>query len=376
MTNARPQFPLLSEKPGAIAVPGFLLSARRPMQALLERILRRYIAIGTLTVIWPDGGRETYGGTPGPAAVMRLHSRTAARRMLLDPTLALGELYMDGDLTVETGTIYDLMDVMVVNLPHGTEKHPGISLPVAVATLRRRLDQYNPADRARRNVAHHYDLALPLYDMFLDADRQYSCAYFRTGAETLDDAQTAKKRHIAAKLCLTRPGLHVLDIGCGWGGLALTLARDYGCRVTGITLSREQLAEAQRRAEVAGLAHSVRFELRDYRDVTDTYDRIVSVGMFEHVGLAHYPEFFATVARSLAPEGVALAAFDRAQPRAAQHQPLARQIHFSGRLFAGTERGGAGCRTLRVDHHRYRGVAPALCKNAKPLARPVRRPPR
>jgi cyclopropane-fatty-acyl-phospholipid synthase len=171
----------------------------------------------------------------------------------------------------------------------------------AVKHLRR-----TTASAARRNVAHHYDLNERLYATFLDADRQYSCAYFPTGSETLDQAQQAKLRHIAAKLRLDRPGLRVLDIGCGWGGLALHLAREHGARVTGITLSQEQLAVARQRAATAGLAGQVSFDLRDYRHEPASYDRIVSVGMFEHVGLPHYPTYFATIRRALVPDGVAL----------------------------------------------------------------------
>ena len=158
--------------------------------------------------------------------------------------------------------------------------------------LGRRLAQFNPAGRSRRNVAHHYDLNGRLYSLFLDRDRQYSCAYFPRGDETLEEAQTAKKRHIAAKLCLDRPGLRVLDIGSGWGGMALTLARDFGAQVTGITLSQEQLTEARARAAAEGLDDRVRFEMLDYRAVTETFDRIVSVGMFEHVGVGHYRSVF------------------------------------------------------------------------------------
>jgi cyclopropane-fatty-acyl-phospholipid synthase len=170
----------------------------------------------------------------------------------------------------------------------------------------RRISQSNPAARAKKNVAHHYDLNGRLYSLFLDSDRQYSCAYFARGDETLEEAQAAKKRHIAAKLRLDRPDLTVLDIGCGWGGMALTLARDFGARVTGITLSEEQLAAARARAEAAGLADRVDFKLMDYRDLNTEYDRIVSVGMFEHVGVPNYPAFFATLKRCLKPDGVAL----------------------------------------------------------------------
>jgi cyclopropane-fatty-acyl-phospholipid synthase len=175
-----------------------------------------------------------------------------------------------------------------------------------VQHLTRRFEQFNPAARSKRNVAHHYDLSGRLYSLFLDRDRQYSCAYFPRGDETLDAAQLAKKRHIAAKLRMDRPGLEVLDIGSGWGGLGLMLAREHGARVLGITLSEEQLAESRARAEAEGLADRVRFELLDYRSITRQFDRIVSVGMFEHVGIGFYPAYFNTIARCLRPDGVAL----------------------------------------------------------------------
>ncbi len=213
---------------------------------------------------------------------------------------------MDGTLVPEDGTIFDVLDVTVANLMANGNRHPLVWLHAKLATAKRRIDQYNPAGRARRNVAHHYDLNGRLYSLFLDRDRQYSCAYFPRGDETLEEAQAAKKRHLAAKLCLDRPGLSVLDIGCGWGGLGLTLARDYGARVLGVTLSTEQLAEARARAEAEGLADRVKFELLDYRAVEQRFDRIVSVGMFEHVGVGFYRAYFDTVARCLQPDGIAL----------------------------------------------------------------------
>ncbi|HET6308621.1 MAG TPA: cyclopropane-fatty-acyl-phospholipid synthase family protein [Rhodopila sp.] len=276
------------------------------MRAVLDRILRRLIAVGRLTVVWPDGSRETYAGQPGPAAELRLHDQRAIRRLVLNPGLGFGEAYMDGGLSVEDNNIFDVLDVLLANLRNNPAGHPIGRAHEIAAQLIRRLLQFNPASRARRNVAHHYDLSGRLYSLFLDRDRQYSCAYFPNGDETLEEAQLAKKRHIAAKLCLDQPDLHVLDIGCGWGGMALTLARDFGARVTGITLSQEQLAEARARAAAAGLEDRVRFEMLDYRSLTEPFDRIVSVGMFEHVGVGHYRTFFNTVARSLKPDGVAL----------------------------------------------------------------------
>jgi len=276
------------------------------MQTVLDGILRRFISSGRLSVRWPDGRQTLYSGSDGPSAGMAIHTAGAVRRLVLNPGLAFGEAYMDGTVTPDGCGIYDLLDLMFANLAGDFERMPILRFRTFVRELRRRLDQYNPAGRAQRNVAHHYDLNGRLYSLFLDRDRQYSCAYFPRGDETLEAAQLAKKRHIATKLCLDRPDLRVLDIGCGWGGLALTLARDYGAKVTGITLSREQLTEARQRAIAEGLEDRVSFELLDYRAVNQTFDRIVSVGMFEHVGVGHYQTFCDMVARCLTPDGVAV----------------------------------------------------------------------
>jgi cyclopropane-fatty-acyl-phospholipid synthase len=276
------------------------------MRPVLDAILRRLITTGQLTVVWPDGSRSTYTGKDGPSAAVRLGDQRTIRRLVLSPSLGAGEAYMSGDLTIEDGSIYDFLDTMLLNLQSKPGGHPVMRLREHLANISRRLMQYNPASRAQRNVAHHYDLNGRLYSLFLDRDRQYSCAYFPRGDETLEEAQAAKKRHIAAKLCLDRPGLRVLDIGCGWGGMALSLARDFGAQVVGVTLSQEQLAEAQARAAAEGLEDKVTFELRDYRSVSEKFDRVVSVGMFEHVGIGHYQTFFDTVARCLKPDGVAL----------------------------------------------------------------------
>jgi cyclopropane-fatty-acyl-phospholipid synthase len=278
------------------------------MQAALDAILRRLVTLGQLTVRWPDGRAKTYSGPPGsgPEAGIEITTRRAVRHLLLNPGMRFGEDYMDGHLRTMGCSIYELLDLLVMNLVANAKSHPIALLNDMWGVARRRFDQYNPARRALRNVAHHYDLSGRLYSLFLDRDRQYSCAYFPHADATLEEAQFAKKQHIAAKLCLDRPDLTVLDIGCGWGGLALTLARDYGARVLGITLSREQLAEAQSRAASEGLSERVRFKLLDYRAVTEKFDRVVSVGMFEHVGVNHYKKFFATLGRCLKPDGVAL----------------------------------------------------------------------
>jgi cyclopropane-fatty-acyl-phospholipid synthase len=278
------------------------------MRAALDAVLKRFITRGRLTVTWPGSGTTAYGGPPGsgPEAGLRLRDNATVRRLLLNPALATGECYMEGGLAPEGCDIYQVLDLLMTNLMVNANGHPIAQLRAGLAAARRRIDQYNPAPRARHNVAHHYDLNGRLYSLFLDRDRQYSCAYFPRGDETLEEAQAAKKHHLAAKLCLNRPDLSVLDIGSGWGGLGITLARDYGARVLGVTLSTEQLTESRARAEAEGLTDRVRFELLDYRSVTERFDRIVSVGMFEHVGVVHYRQFFATLARCLKPDGVAV----------------------------------------------------------------------
>ena len=276
------------------------------MKAVLDAILRRFVTIGRLTVRWPDGDLSSYVGADGPAAGVQILDARTMRRLLLTPSVGVGEAFMDGGLVPDGCGIYDVLDVLMTNSWANAGRHPFLGLRDQIQRVTRRLEQYNPIARSHRNVAHHYDLNGRLYSLFLDRDRQYSCAYFRRGDETLEEAQLAKKRHIAAKLYLHRPDLEVLDIGSGWGGLALTLARDYGARVTGITLSQEQLAEARARAEAEGLADRVRFELMDYRRMDRSFDRIVSVGMFEHVGIGHYRAYFDMIARCLRPDGVAL----------------------------------------------------------------------
>jgi len=271
---------------------------------LLAHLLARFIGIGRLSVIDAAGKRHVFEGSPGPSATIRLHDRSLFWKLLLRPRLFVGEAYMAGTLTVEEGSLYDFIEILMANEAAQATALP-LRLGQAAGRLVRRLHQYNPVPRAHRNVAHHYDLSDQLYELFLDRDRQYSCAYFRTPADDLDTAQESKKRHIAAKLLL-RPGQKVLDIGSGWGGLALYLATECGADVTGLTLSEEQHKVATRRAAAAGLSDRVRFHLRDYREERGRYDRIVSVGMFEHVGVVQYPVFFRTLSELLAPDGVAL----------------------------------------------------------------------
>jgi cyclopropane-fatty-acyl-phospholipid synthase len=270
----------------------------------MDRILTGAIREGRFDVIWPDGSSSRYGNGETPAAAVHIRNQAALRRMVINPGLAVGEAYMDEGLVPLNCSIHEVLTVLLQNIRHGGV--PVIEWNLKLARILRPFIQANNAVRAKHNVAHHYDLNGRLYSLFLDRDRQYSCAYFPRGDETLEEAQAAKKRHIAAKLRLDRPDLTVLDIGSGWGGMALTLAKDFGARVTGITLSEEQLAEARARAAASGLSDRVNFELMDYRAVTQQYDRIVSVGMFEHVGVPNYPTYFETIKRCLKPDGVAL----------------------------------------------------------------------
>jgi cyclopropane-fatty-acyl-phospholipid synthase len=277
----------------------------RPMwTAALDRMLTASIKTGTLDLTFPDGTERRYGDGTGENVTVRLSDTDLPRRLILNPDLAVGEAYTDGTLTIENDDVHGLLALAMRN----DARANGLAIQRALNVMRhlaRRWRQFNPATRARRNVAHHYDLSGELYDLFLDRDRQYSCAYFTDPGMSLDDAQEAKKRHIARKLRI-EPGMRVLDIGCGWGGMGLTLARDFGARVVGVTLSEEQHRIARARAGEAGLSDRVDFRLMDYRDVTETFDRIVSVGMFEHVGVPHYREYFGNVRERLDPSGIAL----------------------------------------------------------------------
>src|SRR3990170_3867657 len=270
------------------------------LRPFLERIVRK----GRLEVETASGSRFIVGDGSGERVAVHLADRGAARKLILRPELALGELYVDGRIVVTQGSAHDLLMLLARNL--GSQSLPGVAraydwLRVAL----RLLHQRNTARRARRNAAHHYDLDGRLYSLFLDPDMQYSCAYFDHPGQSLEEAQLAKKRHIAAKL-LIEPGHRVLDIGCGWGGLALYLADLCGAEVTGVTLSEEQLAIAKGRAQERGLDTRAKFHLQDYRAVSKTFDRIVSGGMFEHVGVGYYGAFFGKAAELLTDDGVML----------------------------------------------------------------------
>jgi cyclopropane-fatty-acyl-phospholipid synthase len=271
---------------------------------LLSRLFERIIRVGQLRVIDVGGRQNCFTGSPGGEVAIRLHDPALHWKLLVRPRLHLPEAFVDGTLTIEQGSLYDLLDLLAVNL-ESLPAGPLAFLLNGSTALFRRVHQYNPVSRARRNAAHHYDLSNELYALFLDRDRQYSCAYFRDGSADLDTAQLDKKCHLAAKL-LIRPGQRVLDIGSGWGGLALYLATECGAEVTGLTLSTEQHKVATQRAAAAGLSDRVRFFLRDYREEDGRYDRIVSVGMFEHVGVNHYRAFFSKLRSLLARDGIAL----------------------------------------------------------------------
>jgi cyclopropane-fatty-acyl-phospholipid synthase len=272
---------------------------------MLELLARRFIKVGQLRLTDPAGKVTIYGDGTGPDIAVRLNGWFTPFRLALEPEMKLGESYMDGSLVMEAGDIYDLLDLLGRNFDHDPNRqHRQSPITRFWFWALRHVRQINDRVAARKNVAHHYDISNDLYRRFLDPDLQYSCAYFAEAGMTLEQAQAAKKAHIASKLLL-EPGQRVLDIGCGWGGMGLSIAeRIPGGEVVGVTLSTQQLAVARDRAEAAHA--NARFELCDYRDVKGTFDRIVSVGMFEHVGQPNYQQYFDTVARLLKDDGVAV----------------------------------------------------------------------
>ncbi len=273
---------------------------------LIGHLLRDMIRKGRLDVIDPEGRTHHFGPDDGSAhVVMRVCDHWTDLRLLLNPIAYAGEAYTNGGIEIVRGSVRDWMELCYENFQLAGGGSRVTRFRDVAARAFRFVTQHNSVTRARKHVAHHYDLSGELFDLFLDADLQYSCAYFATPGISLEQAQEAKKRHIAAKLLL-EPGMRVLDIGSGWGGLALTLARTVKVDVTGVTLSVEQQQAATARARAAGLSDRVRFSLRDYRDETGRYDRVVSVGMFEHVGARHYGEYFGKVHDLLTDDGVAL----------------------------------------------------------------------
>lgn len=275
---------------------------------LIDRFFAHAVRRGSLTVLHSNGTRSEFG-TPAAdlePVTIRL-TPGVARAILSDPSLGAAEAFMDGRLVIEQGDILALLNLITANnrWEEGTGNLNPSALRRVIGAAAFRIGRYNMAKKSKRNVAHHYDLSDRLYDLFLDVDRQYSCAYFTDPDVSLEQAQLDKKAHIAAKLAI-EPGMRVLDIGCGWGGMALYLHAKTGAEVLGVTLSEEQLKVARRRAIEAGVDRKVRFELIDYRHVTGEFDRIVSVGMFEHVGTPHYRTFFRKCRELLTPDGVML----------------------------------------------------------------------
>lgn len=303
------------------------------VRAAFAHWLGRTVWTGALGVVLPDGQRISGGGAEAAREVtIRIRGWRTLFRLMWNPELALGEAYMDGGLVIEKGTIWAFLDLVGRNLAGRRPRPHGL-----LSKLRILVGQGNGRGAARRNAAHHYDLSLELYRRFLDDDLQYSCAYFERADASLEKAQAAKKRHITQKLLL-KPGMRVLDIGCGWGGLGLSLAEDAGADVTGITLSREQLAVARARARDRGLGARAKFRLTDYRDVRGRFDRIVSVGMFEHVGRPNYQAYFDAIARLLQDRGVALVhAIGQKAPTGPTSPWIAKYIFPGGHIAALSE---------------------------------------
>ena len=272
--------------------------------------MQRFVSTGRLTIIDHQGQRHAFGPGGEPSATIRLTDPKLYRTLFLNPELKAGEAYMDGTLRMEEGTtIRDFLTLFATN-KDGLRKGAVRRRIKKIKTRFRKTMQRNVREASAKNVEAHYDLSNDLYRLFLDEDMQYSCAYWPTDRKALDDvtleqAQLAKKRHIAAKLDL-KPGQRVLDIGCGWGGMAMHLAQEHDVNVVGVTLSKDQFALATERVKAAGLGDRVEIRLQDYRDVNGPYDRVVSVGMFEHVGVQHFEEYFSTIRRVMADDGVAL----------------------------------------------------------------------
>lgn len=273
----------------------------------LKLLVSQLIKQGTLILHLNNGEVLSAGDGASPTVTLTFHDDALPGKLIRNPELALGEAYMDGTMTIEGDDVRGLLTLVVQNFQQGNLPF-GQSLARKLRIAKRKWDQWIPHSTAKDNAEHHYDISTPFYYLFLDEDKQYTCAYFKDDAMTLEQAQIAKKAHIAGKL-LIKPGMKILDIGSGWGGLAITLAKDYGAQVVGVTLSEEQRKAATLRAEEAGVSHLVEFRLQDYRDVTEQFDRIVSVGMLEHVGQPQYTTYFRQIQKNLKEDGVALIHF-------------------------------------------------------------------
>ncbi len=272
-------------------------------ERVLVAVLNRFFTVGRVELTLANGNTHSFGDPTAPPFHVHFHDDALIREVIINADMAMGEGYMDARMTLQDDDLDAFMSLLVRNRDKA-KGHFFMKLR-KLRHILRQITLRNPIGRAQDNVAHHYDLQADLYALFLDADKQYSCAYFEYPGQSLEDAQAAKKHHIARKLRIKK-GMRVLDIGCGWGGMALTLARDYGAQVTGVTLSREQHKIAVDRVAEARLQDKIDIRLQDYRHVSEQFDRVVSVGMFEHVGPAHYGEYFKTVDKLLKPDGVAL----------------------------------------------------------------------
>jgi cyclopropane-fatty-acyl-phospholipid synthase len=289
---------------------------------LLSHMLKGFVQTGTLNVFDVDGKHHVFSGRQGPEVTFRLHDKALYTKLFFNPEMGAGEGYMNGTLTFEDCSLEDFLGFFSINrLALGS--YPLQAFLRKISRNFRSLQQYNPVGKAQENVAHHYDLSNDFYKLFLDEDMQYSCAYFKHEKETLEQAQLNKKRHLASKL-LIEPGQRILDIGSGWGGLALYIATLADVEVVGVTLSKEQYDLSVQRAKTLGLNDRVQFKLQDYRQVEGTFDRIVSVGMFEHVGVQHYGEFFRKIYDLL---------LHRTYESTRNSEPMAAQIHFPRCLF-------------------------------------------
>ncbi|MBC2884592.1 class I SAM-dependent methyltransferase [Ochrobactrum sp. CM-21-5] len=299
------------------------------MYGMLRTVLTHMIKTGDLMVTDADGSRFQYGDKTGSPVHVHFKTRHAERAVARDPELKLAECFMDSEIDFLDGDIYGLLQIVFENTGPTAAQEPWMRVMGKLRVFFRRFQQMNTIARSSNNIKSHYDLSGELYDLFLDPDKQYSCAYFDPPNATLAEAQLAKKRHIAAKL-LVREGDKVLDIGCGWGGMGLYLARHLKANVMGVTLSAEQHAIANQRAADEELSDRAKFELKDYRKIDDKFDRLVSVGMFEHVGVGHFAEYFQHAARLMKPDGVFLLhAIGRADGPGATN-PFIRKYIFPG----------------------------------------------
>ncbi|QRM54867.1 cyclopropane-fatty-acyl-phospholipid synthase family protein [Sinorhizobium sp. BG8] len=326
------------------------------MKFIIDSIVSKLVRRGNLQITFCDGAITRFGDGSGTPVSIRLNTRGAQWGLIIDPSYYLGHCYGTGDIEIIEGDMYELLKTIFTGNPDFQYYDSRWNRLLERARfLLRWVNERNGLRRSRSNVQHHYDLTGELYDLFLDNDRQYSCAYFETPDQSLDDAQLAKKRHIAAKLLMGRPGLSVLDIGSGWGGMALYLARYLGAKVTGVTLSNEQFAISTARAKAEGLSNDVHFLLEDYRNAPNTYDRIVSVGMFEHVGRPNYLTYFKKCSALLRRDGVMVLHTIGRTDRPTSNNPFIEKYIFPGgyipalsEVMRAVEKSGLGVTDIEI----------------------------